>query len=375
MGEISQYFKDQSQQDILVSLQQYQQQAIQIRQTIQQAINDYNKTIIDNQSVSTLLNVFDSMNKFTSESSLLRNQLLKARISTNLNKAYIDGYRFLNDVGKYFSGKSWDYSITLFGRKNITFHMTLDQFLEFGEFHLKSGFRLMTGKKSMLAQAAKLGIQGEEWSNDASNETRYNTALFAAYRGAIQYARKVLRQANKRAYNEGQILEGYFAFSEDTKNLSLLSRIAKATDTAKISHLGKSKYTDLRDTYSQFTEQRKQIYESLQTQTNTRGFWTGGDTEEEGQVKGIGAGIFAENTIINQLDKFINITSALNFDKLNSTIASYAGEGKQALLDRIQQILNTVKTSFEATRIGASAFDELKEFSDVDNIIASLFGS
>jgi hypothetical protein len=66
------------------------------------------------------------MNKFTSESSLLRNQLLKARISTNLNKAYIDGYRFLNDVGKYFSGKSWDYSITLFGRKNITFHMTLD---------------------------------------------------------------------------------------------------------------------------------------------------------------------------------------------------------------------------------------------------------
>ena len=375
MGEISQYFKDQSQQDILVSLQQYQQQAIQIRQTIQQAIDDYNNTIINNQPVNTLLNVFDSMNKFTAESNLLRTQLLKARISANLNKAYIDGYRFLNDVGKYFSGQSWDYSITLFGRKNITFHMTLDEFLQFGEFHLKSGFRLMTSKKSILEQASKMGIQGKEWSNDANNETRYNTALFAAYRGAIQYARKVLRQSNKRAYNEGQILEGYFAFSENVKNLSLLSRIAKITDMAKISHLGKSKYMDLRDVYSKFTEQRKQIYESLRTQTNTRGFWTGGDTEEEGQVKGIGAGIFSEDTIINQLDKFINITNTLNFDKLNSTIASYAGEGKQALLDRIQQSLDSIKFSFGATRIGVSALEQLKQSNDVDNIITSLFGN
>jgi len=45
----------------------------------------------------------------------------------------------------------------------------------------------------------------------------------------------------------------------------------------------------------------QRLANDLKAQTNSRGFWSGGDTEKEGQIKGEGASIFDFSTIRNQL--------------------------------------------------------------------------
>lgn len=372
MGETFQYFKDQTEIDILSTLQTYTFEAQEILSEILLAESDYKK------KYQTQIDIFNNEKKFTETSSQHRQELLSYREQANI--AYERGYKFLNKIGYYFAGKEWQYSVTLFGRQNVTFHMNIDEFLQLKEIHL-SGFKLLSSKTSILSKMKELGIKGEVWGKDISDtSSRYNLKLYDSYKGAIEYARKVLRESNKKDYNQGQILEGYLAFSEEDNNLSILSQIAQYANEAGISHLGGAKYKDLQRVYKEFFNQRKKIYESLRKQTNSTGFWAKGDTEVEGQIKGEGASIFSYDTITRQLDKFIRISEKINYANLEAKLKSeVTGKAQDTLLQNVNEILKSVMAQFQATSTSQSILNAIETASsdsdlthDVYSIISEL---
>lgn len=355
MGEATEYFKNETQSDVLSRLKAYQAEAVQILSRITTGEMEY-----ESQNLN-LISQFEYMTKFKTDSSAVRQRLLKSRAEIGLDNAYKDGYRFLNKVGHYFNGQ-WGYSVTLFGRENVTFHLNEEDFLSLGEAHL-SGFKLIERKTTLLDQMKKTQAERIDWKN--SNQNRYNKSLYDAYSNVISYARSVLINAHVDApdYNKGQILEGYMALGENFEEIAEMSELSQLVNLAKTKRLGENRFNKLHRNVLN-------IFAKLSAQTNSRGFWSGGDTKQEGQIKGEGASIFSYDTIRNQLTKFINITGKLNFtvleEKMNSIVKPKA---KASLQKKIELLINDVMSGFNATVVSQGYMSNLQELVDDINFI------
>ena len=372
MGETFQYFKEQTSLEVMAQIRQYQDEAVNILANITDKELQYQSQQFNN------ISTFTNMVKFTNDSSIMRDQLLQARAELGLTGAYIEGYKFLNKVGHYFNSKDgWNYSVTLFGRENVTFQMSEDDFLSLGEAHL-SGFKLIGKKTSILekmrdTQNLKGQVTEIQWKNDLTDtSSKYNKALYDSYKNIITYARAILiRGGSSPKYNEGQILEGYLAFGEKINRLHSLVSLSEKVERAKNKHLGDGDFSNLSNFFQQ---QIDSIQKQIEKQTNSRGFWTGGDTSKEGQIKGEGASIFSYETITNQLQKFIQITGQLKFDKLQMALEKQIKpKARSALEKTIEETIAEIISSFNATRTNIGSLTKLSNLSsEIDSILSAI---
>ena len=295
------------------------------------------------------------MEKMTEQSNLARQELLKAREGLQLNVLYEQGYRLLNEIGHYFNG-SWGYIVTMTeGGQLVSFTLTEDQFISsLKEIHL-SGFKIISSKSTILERMKELNIQEDYW-NDSEKQKAYED-----YTKIIEYAKDKMNIAK---YNKGQQLEGFFAYMDQHKDfgnlLSSISARIDALDSGTLQDRRKGKLN--RDIWK--------VIKQISEQTNSRGFWTGGDTAKEGQIKGEGASIFKYSTIINQLDQFVKMTqdigNKLNFSQLQEKLNAAKPRAKRALEKKIDTLINNVLAGFNATTISKERYEE------IDAIIESL---
>lgn len=357
MGETFEYFKEQTSLQIFNQLKIYQNQAWVILSEITAKEKLYE--IQQQQQI----NLFNSMEKFTNESSLIRQNLLLVRAEMGITDAYIKGYRLLNEIGHFFNGE-WQYSITLFGQENVTFQMDIDDFLQAGEAHL-SGFRL-SSKTTILEKMKTAQVTKINWND---KQGRYNLDFYNNYKSVIGYARGILIKGgeNPPNYNLGQQLEGYMAFGEVMARLKKLSSISRIVDSAKVEKLGAARFNELH-------QGALDIFIQLQKQTNSRGFWSGGDTKGEGQVKGEGASIFQYSTIINQLEKFIQITGRFNFSKLEQALQNNVKiKARSHLEKKMKIVINEIMSQFNAISTNKAVLDDITELSgEIDNLLTAL---
>lgn len=362
MGEATEYYKNETQSQIIAKLQAYKSKAQALYDEIDTKEKQYQK---EQEKQITL---FNQMQKYTDASSLARQQLLAAREELGLTAAYLEGYKFLNEIGHYFNGQ-WQYSLTISSQgEMLTFNMSEEQFLKLGEAHL-GGFKIMTGKTSILQQMKDSQITAIKWDGSNQDE-RYNQQIYDNYMNIVNYAKGVTEHAKNPVaianYNKGQILEGYFAYGETHNNIaSHLAELSAQVDLAKEHHLG-NRYRALHNAL-------QEIANELHAQTNARGFWTGGDTRGQGQIKGEGASIFSYSTIKNQLLKFTQITEQLNFTELEQAINNAKPEIKAALQRNVDNIINMVMAQFNATVGNSTVQGEINELAnEIDAIINSL---
>lgn len=367
MGEALQYFKDQTSIEVIQRLNAYKAMAQDILSNIEAKERFYELTL------GSTISKFTAMQKYTGQSSAIRQSLLDARETAGLNQDYLNGYRLLNEIGHAFNG-DWGYSLTIdSGGGKITFHMNEEQFLTLGEAHL-GGFKLITAKSSILQKMADAQIEGIKWNNE---DQRYNLQAYKNYTNAIEYAKGIITHAKDSTpianYNKGQILEGYFAFldkrSKYTNVINYLQAVADQVGIAPSEHLGYG--------YGKLKQNLQRIAADLRAQTNTRGFWSGGDTASEGQVKGEGASMFQFSTIRNQLSKFIQISDNLHFERLEEAMAQARPRAKQALEKKLQEALSEVMSQFNATTVSIADSASLTKQaygiqSEIDSIINSL---
>lgn len=352
---------------MLTELKQFQNRAQILSTNIKNAEDTYRAMNF------SIINAFENRNKdhWTDEYTGWRQRLLDARKSIGLNQMYLKGYELLNEIGRWFNNREgWKYSVTLFGNENVTFHLTQDQFLNISEAHL-SGFKLMN-KTSILTQLKDIEDERRvNWINDKNNtSTHYNKALFDSYRSSIKHVYSVLTNGGAEKggysdYNEGQILEGYMAYTEKEQktHLMVLSQLAGIDDLSVKAHLGSHNFNMM-----------KSLYDQLKKQTNSRGFWTGGDTQIEGQVKGEGASVFKYETITNQLDKFVHIMNQIKFDKLQQAVQQQVQpRARSALSNKVKAILNEVMGQFNATQTNAISLNEISSLSgEIDALLTKL---
>lgn len=288
----------------------------------------------------------------------------KYREQLALNSFYIEGYRLLNEIGHYFHG-NWNYTIVLFGQSNYTFQMDEEEILssdgQGGYNYIEAtatGFRLKaydrTQSQLMADQLMNISsdhmIEQHAWDEE-------DIESFKNYNYIINKARAILMQGNdnppnieeaaKKAvkvarYNRGQRIEGYFALMEQ-QQLTYLNSIAM-TVRASVRHLGNAQFAGLRD-------EVKNFYYLLKEQTNTRGFWTGGDTRGHGQIKSTGASIFDFDTIRTQLAKVIGLFENIDLSGIDQKVENAQGPARNILMNEVDNILNQLIAGFDATTI------------------------
>ena len=146
---------------------------------------------------------------------------------------------------------------------------------------------------------------------------------------------------------------------EQKSHLTILAQLSNIDDLSTNAHLGSYNFNMM-----------KSLYDQLKEQTNSRGFWTGGDTAIEGQVKGEGAGVFKYETITNQLDKFVNIINQINFSKLEKAVEQIKPKARSSLANKTKQILDEVMGQFNATTTNIGNLYHISQLSqDIDAII------
>lgn len=364
MGETFQYFKAETSLQLMMELQGFQTRAKMLSTLIKGAEQTYRMM---NISTIQAFNNRDRNLGWTDEFAAQRQRLLDARQALGLSQMYIKGYELLNEIGHWFNNREgWQYSVTLFGRENITFHLTQDEFLSISEAHL-SGFKLMS-KTSILAQLKDVTDEKKRinWNDEKNKDTHYNKKLFDSYKRSIRHAYSVLTNGGAGGekyadYNEGQILEGYMAYTEKEQksHLAVLAQLANVDNLSVNAHLGSHNFNMM-----------KSLYDQLKQQTNSRGFWTGGDTAIEGQIKGEGAGVFKYETITNQLDKFVNIINQINFSKLEKAVEQIKPKARSSLANKTKQILDEVMAQFNAITANAGSLYHINQLSqDIDAVI------
>lgn len=365
MGETFQYFEEQTKADVLQRLSQLRAEGAGILSEISVTEKLYNQAYQKQQYA------FWQMKKRTAESSLARQQLIQAQYNFGMVQAYIKGYKFLNKVGHYFNGE-WGYSVNLpDGGRMITFHLSEEEFLELGEVHLSDGgsFRLAS-TSSILQKMKDSQIKGTYW-DEVKDDERYNQTNYNNYVNAIDYAKKIASNAREPVaianYNRGQVLEGYFAYAEQNTNISsMLEDLSNRVNLARGHHLG--------NRYRQLHKDLQELANDLKEQTNSRGFWSGGDTEEEGQIKGEGASIFQFSTIKRQLSQFLQITNNLNFTGLKNALNNQVKpEARKSLENKVQKILEETMGAFNATNLSLSTLGNINSLkSDINVLIEEL---
>ena len=365
MGETFQYFQEETKVDVLQRLMQLRTEAVNILEEINSTKANYQKKYEKHE------NFFWQMKKHNAKSSWVRQRLISGQYKTGMIQAYIKGYTFLNKVGHYFNGE-WNYSVNLpEGGHMITFHLSEEEFLKLGEVHLSDGgsFRLAS-TSSVLKKMADAQIKGTYW-DEISDDQRYNQINYENYKNAIDYAKSVAANAkepiNIANYNRGQILEGYFAYAEQNININnILQDLSDRVNLARYKHLG--------NRYRQLHRDLQDIADDLKEQTNSRGFWSGGDTEKEGQIKGEDASIFQFSTIERQLMKFLEITTQLDFHNLKEALDNQVKpEAKASLEQKVQKTLEEVMGAFNATTISTKTLDTISLLSsEINDLINEL---
>lgn len=294
------------------------------------------------------LKAFATMEKQTEQSALARQELLKAREDLQLHILYEQGYRLLNEIGHYFNG-AWNYTVTISeGGQLVSFTLTEDQFISsLKEIHL-SGFKMISSNTTILERMKELNIQKDYW-NDSEKQKSYED-----YTKIIEYAKDNMNIAQ---YNKGQQLEGFFAYINQHKKFSdLLSSISSRIDVLNNGTLQERSKRKLNNDI-------QKVIDEIAKQTNSRGFWTGGDTDKEGQIKGEGANIFKYSTIKNQLSQFVKMTQGienkLNFSQLQEKLNAAKPRAKRNLEKKIDSLIDSLLVGFNATKISKERYQEI----------------
>lgn len=372
MGETSAYFQQQTSSIIFQQLSNYADKANHLLMRIEDQENLFNEAdkqfnIIQDYEQARQSDVDSGSSYWVKSQQLVdaEKRLIEMRERFQINELYKEGYKLLNEIGHYFHGE-WQYSITLFGKENYTFQMGMEQFLKYTHATV-NGF-VLDSKTSILSQLVDTQIEGVKkikWDNNRTD--RYNKKTYNNYAYVIQKARNILTNGGTYSvakYNAGQLLEGYMAYGEDEENLSQINVIGGLVRLASRRHLGIENFGALEDSVLD-------VFFALQKQTNTRGFWSGGDTAGEGQVKGANASVFSFSTIKNQLNKVKNLFGQLDFSKLEEKVNQAKPEARQALEKEIRMHLNEVGGAFDkliggfdATTISSNLGSEIQSIID-----------
>lgn len=369
MGEIYNYFKQNTFVDILPKINEFRNDAgellnkIFIAKEFLKHNDEYNKAL--NQYYDLLaVEKVKPWQQGSEKYELAKQQIIKTRQSIQLNKYYKDGYELLNRIGHFFNGE-WDYTIVLFGETSYTFKMTMEDILSVSQADV-AGFRLMD-KGTILEKMKETQIERIEWDTEEGLEKGYSTKDFKLYNYAIERGKQILSQGNsgismRLNFNAGERLEGFLAMVERKDRISSINILKEIYDIAyrrSVKHLGANQFNTLREDI--FT-----ILSQLNEQTNQRGFWTGGDTKEHGQIKGENASLFSFSTIENQLKKVTLLFNNLNFEKLQEKVDEGKEQGKPILQEKIDAVLNKLLSGFNAIKVpDASALrDEINSLID-----------
>lgn len=368
MGEIYKYFKDQTLSQISLELRGYTQRAQSILQKLDQEEFLY-ATSIGTQmaegyyygALNKNIKIDEEGNekisfKATKQSNKIRDYLIKER--EQINQTYIEGYVLLNEIGKYFH-KAWNYTIVMYqGNDMYNFTMSQSEFLKYITFDF-TGAKLKSFSNKLFNTFNEQSVLGQMKKTQWNGKGRYDISLFNNYKDAIDRARIILINGHEHVpkYNKGQIIEGYFGYTNEStsEKLKILQNMKSIVEKSYEEHLGEA------------FDVLKSIYSALSQQTNSRGFWSGGDTKQQGQIKGAGASVFNFSTIRNQLEKVIYLFNNLDFSKLENYINNAKGKAKQSLLKASQQILNDVITAFDQTNLSLSANDIQDQINSIIN--------
>lgn len=263
-------------------------------------------------------------------------------------------YLLLNQIGEYITGEQIQYSITLQSPttgKNITFNMGIQDFLS-SAVSFTSKRMDLHGDSTLFKNFESAGIVGEEWNN---TDELYNQELFDSFAAIFDYANAISTNGGQspKQYNKGQILEGYFYYMQTLiGEFNVLSALNGAAAT---NHLGAGDYSVLVNTLDAIS--------IMSAQTNSRGFWTGGDIGNV-QIKGTRASVASYSTLKRQLAKFSVLTNQMNFEKLKGTTEQAASSinafGNQA----IRQIVSGLFEGFMATGVSIEDLNAFSNFNE-----------
>lgn len=367
MGEIFEYFKDQTLPEIQNKINNFAQKAQQLKNEIRTLEDQYKRiNEIHNwaEQYNSLLKeekvkIWQIEKYGSSQLNAARENLINLRQNLGLNEKYLEGYKLLNEIGHYFHGM-WQYTIVLFDKSSYTFTLSEEEFLKITHAEVE-GF--MLNDKMTIINQLKNTQAATLWDSEEGLKKGYKKSAWTDYKYIIRRAQAILAQGGYPVaqYSQGQILEGYLALSQNLEAIGELQGISNIVKKARRRHL-----------FDEFFDLQKMVldyYKQLSEQTNTRGFWTGGDTTQHGQIKGENASIFKFSTILNQLDKVQKLFDNINFSKLQQKIEQAKPEMKQSLQHETQQVINKVISAFDATISNISAQDIQN---DIDSIINSL---
>lgn len=387
MGEIFEYFKNQTYSQISARLNQYGQQAAQLLQIIEQKeakLASQKKF----QAKTNEYNILDSLERKqhhwiqgSEQLQAIESYLIDKREQIQLNKAYLDGYKLLNEIGHYINQESWDYTIVLFGEQNVTLSLPMEEFLKFTHFTTEGV--VLDSKASILGRLAEIE-QGtitnwesgqDQQGNKLFNTSEYNISAYKDYQYVLNRAKAILSQGHAdlkiASYNQGQRLEGYLAYMENEEtradNIARLSAIRYIAFHQSVKHLGGSDFTDLHNMILD-------VLMAIQKQTNTRGFWSGGDVQKYGQIKGENASVFSFSTIRNQLKRVSLLLTTLDWSALQEGIERAGPQAKSILKSIAQHKLSEVIDVFNTTKIAKDGGDFNLLDSEIDAIINEWMG-
>lgn len=390
MGEIAEYFKQETLTEITQHLQVFRAQAQSLLAKIDAAEKLYNNMLARSEELGQAYeDLYNDQRWYINSREKLNaySVINKYREQVSLNSFYLEGYRLLNEMGHYFHG-NWNYTIVLFGQNNYTFQMNEEEFLssnENGGYNYieatATGFRLKaydrTQSQLMAEQLMNVNsdhmIEQHAWDEeDMTSFKNYNyiinkaRAILMQGRANPPNVEEAAKKATKVArYNRGQRTEGYLALMEQ-QQLGYLNTIAMAV-RASVRHLGEAQFSDL-------CNQVKEFYNLLKEQTNTRGFWTGGDTAGHGQIKSTGATIFDFDTIRTQLLKVIGLFENIDLSGIEQNVENAQGPAANILNEKVQEVLSNIMAGFDATMIsgGVQGFNsDLR--ADIQNLVDGMF--
>ena len=374
MEEVKKYFKEGTEEIFLSKLSQWipliqgyiaewdniDQQDARLEQEIQKYVgNNFKSDLAKERALTAVRRKIGRQAAYVMKGSDLSGayqmqQLIQQRVTLNVmrNQLVKKSYAILMTISEFITGEVVTYSITLFdGGEGYTFHLTMAQLFKYGlTFQGQQAVLKSNILQKLLAEEGR-GIASNQiikWDQNLSqNNSKYNLASWEDFNYGLGIA--VQGQADidynfgkanlgDTTYNQGQILEAYMSYAQDTNRLAELSNLVAL---AKSQHMQASPFESL--------------VSILKEVTNSRPFWTGGDIGNI-QVKGKGASLVSYDTLKNQLKQFANLTTkALNSEIINNYVEQGRSKIDAAGRKKVQSILNNVMAGF--MMLDASDFD------------------
>lgn len=329
MGEVTQYFQQETVHEILPKLKKYETQAKQyISEIIQYetTMNLYNKQeewfLTSTQTKAEIIqaerNVYNKLAD-TRKQIVMDNQKIKNTIKNS--------YKLINNIGELFH-EEIIYSITLPGSNgNITFEMPISQFLKNAvNISYTSGISLKDTSTLLnrLSQSRSQKIKKFDWNdqkNDFYNTVNYNNFL---YEIRIAAAGGKIIKFN----NEGTKLESFLHWvNEGWVNGGYTSQ--------SIHHLGESA----------FNAMVNNLQNARDLGHNNKPYWSEGDVGNK-QVKGAGADVTDTKSLKQQLLRFTTMTSLIDLNSLSKKLESTKNQVDDAGVKEVTKIINGLAHAF-----------------------------